>query len=354
MKPILILSNMYPDKLSPSHGIFVRNAEQLLLDAGEDVKRIVVAGRHANPLKKLAVYISFMFRALCVLMFTRRLIYIHFVAHSSVPLLLLSLFRRFEVVSHVHGGDVLPASYEPEWVRKVKKKLAARTLRLSKCIVVPSHYFKELVASEFDIAPDRIAVSPSGGVDTTFFGYMTPLHNDTPIFGYVGRLDKGKGVDTLLKALSLLQIDVKCQIVGTGSEAAHLQQLVGELGLADKVSFEGGKAQSDLPHYYQGFDWFVFPSEMQESLGLVGLEAMACGRPVIASMMAGMRDYMEPGKNALAFSVGDPVALAQAMGRAVQMPSEEYHAYCANAHNKALLFDAKVTDQGLQKILKEH
>jgi glycosyltransferase involved in cell wall biosynthesis len=107
------------------------------------------------------------------------------------------------------------------------------------------------------------------------------------VIGYVGRLVEQKGVDVLLRALALLQKDVRLMIVGEGPEREKLRTLAGELGISERAEFRPPTPQAELHHVFREMDALVLPSRTallwREQFGRVLIEAMACGVPVIGS-----------------------------------------------------------------------
>ena len=124
---------------------------------------------------------------------------------------------------------------------------------------------------------------------------------------FVGRIEPLKGVDTLIKAVSCLRIDVKqvtLAIIGgdpnespekMSREMTRLQKMCDDLCMGRMVLFLGKRAQDTLPYYYSAADVFVMPSHY-ESFGMVALEAMACGTPVIASQVGGLAFLIQDGE----------------------------------------------------------
>ena len=133
---------------------------------------------------------------------------------------------------------------------------------------------------------------------------------------YVGRLDPLKGVDRLITALSFLdhRQNLRLLIVGgDGSETAEfrsLQELSQNLGLENSVTFTGRVDHNDLPHYYSAADMLVLPSHT-ESFGLVGLEALACGTPVISTRVGAMDQIIRSNENGFLVNSADPRSLAE-------------------------------------------
>lgn len=133
---------------------------------------------------------------------------------------------------------------------------------------------------------------------------------------YVGRLDARKGVETLIRALRLLPEQASLDILGRGPQgyADRLRGLADELGLHDRVRF-GVAARDQLYERYRAADTVVFPSEWDEPFGLVPVEAMACGTPVVATGTGGSSEFLLDGINCLLCPPGDPVALAGVIQR---------------------------------------
>jgi glycosyltransferase involved in cell wall biosynthesis len=131
---------------------------------------------------------------------------------------------------------------------------------------------------------------------------------------YVGRMEPQKGVETLLRAVAELPSNVQLDLVGGGNEGyrAMLRDVVTELGLEQRVRFQTVN-RSDLAPRYVASDAVVFPSEWDEPFGLVPLEAMACGVPVVATGTGGSGEYLVDGGNCLLYPPGDVAALAGAL-----------------------------------------
>ncbi len=140
---------------------------------------------------------------------------------------------------------------------------------------------------------------------------------------YVGRLVPEKGVGTLVKAVARLPREATLEVVGHGhaSAVADLKALAAELGLNGRVTFSMASSRQELRSRYRGADVLVFPSEWPEPFGLVPLEAMACGVPVVATGTGGSGEYLEDGVNSLLFPPADPAALAAAVQRLADDPA---------------------------------
>jgi glycosyltransferase involved in cell wall biosynthesis len=133
---------------------------------------------------------------------------------------------------------------------------------------------------------------------------------------YVGRLDPVKGVDVLIAALAELP-DVTLRLVGSGNELyeSELRCQARSLDVHERVELVGPVDAELLPSIYADADAVIFPVRWQEPWGLVPLEAMAVGRPVIATSRGGATTYLRDGDNALLMAVDDPRSLAELVRR---------------------------------------
>jgi len=155
------------------------------------------------------------------------------------------------------------------------------------------------------------------------------LHPDDEVVLFVGRIEPLKGIDILLRAAMYL---VRCHyhprlrviIVGgdvskDGNELGRLRTLARSLNLADQVDFVGAQDQEVLPTYYSAADVCVVPS-FHESFGMVAIEAMSCGTPVVASRVGGMQYTIRDGETGFLVPRGDPVVFADRICRLLSQP----------------------------------
>ena len=160
------------------------------------------------------------------------------------------------------------------------------------------------------------------GIDPEIFPVVPPpVREWTWSVLYVGRLDVVKGVTTLARAMGGLPPEATLEVLGQGDPTipAMVKEIVGETHSGDAVRFSSCP-RSELAGRYREADVLVFPSEWDEPFGLVPLEAMACGIPVVATGTGGSAEYLRDGENCLLFPAGDPDGLAAAIRRLAEDP----------------------------------
>lgn len=349
---LLVVSNMYPSAAAPSYGVFVRNFCDQLEALGIEY-RLAVMRKSSGKLQKLFGYAGFYLKSFFCSLFGRYdAVYVHYASHSSPGVLLARKFRKFPIYTNCHGSDVIPENPGQEKMQKNTRAI----LSMSEKIVVPSEYFKRVVAEKYSTPEGKLFVCASGGVDTGLFRVLPdrPV-NEVFTMGFVGRLSAGKGWDTLLQACAELpDRDFRLVLVGDGPESAQMQHLLDELRLGDVVQRYGLLPQKDLARIYNEIDVFVFPTERKgESLGLVAIEAMACGTPVIASDYAAPAYYMVNGENGYTFPMGDAGSLAKALQAFRSLPEEKRAALRAGALATAQCYTRQSVTRVLEKILLE-
>lgn len=363
---ILLISNMYPNNKYPNYGVFVKNTEVLLGKMGHEVKKIILYKQPNKFLKLLGYikyYISIFFE---ILLHKYDIIYVHYAAHNSFPLLVLKeLKKNLTIYTNVHGSDIVP---ESDFQLKLQKYVK-RLLDISDKVITPSQYFKNLVNEKFKISKDKIDVFPSGGVNSAVFHTIKDkdpiykslgLDSENQYIGYVGRIDYQKGWDVLLEALHLLQKEgqlnkKKVIIVGSGRDYEKFNHLMNEYQLADKIIHYDMLPQNKLNEIYNCLNVFVFPTMRQgESLGLVGLEAMACGIPVIGSSIGGLLDYIHDGKNGLLFNTGDSKNLKEKMIQFFSFDQQKVQKMQEEAVHTAGQYDVERIKNRLHSIFLQH
>jgi len=152
------------------------------------------------------------------------------------------------------------------------------------------------------------------GVDVEQFTPDEGSPNDTLVALFVGRLDDGKGVPDLIKAVA--GVDIRLRIVGDGNRREEFQALASNHLEPGSYEFVGEVPHDEIHAEYQAADLFCLPS-YHESFGIVVLEAMACGLPVVTTCIDAIEEYAEDGENALLLEPGDVPAIETALRRII-------------------------------------
>jgi glycosyltransferase involved in cell wall biosynthesis len=183
-------------------------------------------------------------------------------------------------------------------------------------IVVNSRYMSRKIVNYYRIDPGKIVIIPNGVTLKRFLGWNRSYRlAGFPAILYVGGLREGKGVDILIRALVRIKSEhpkVKLHIVGTGSSSSYLKALSVQEGMERNVIFWGQADYFSIPKFYIGADICVFPSK-HEAFGIVILEAMASGKPVVASNAGGIPEIISDGENGILVKPDDPDALAESI-----------------------------------------
>ncbi|WP_163655307.1 glycosyltransferase family 4 protein [Listeria sp. PSOL-1] len=309
---IALISNMYPSKKFPAYGIFVKNQYQLL-EKDHEVTLIVMQ-KEPHHLRKLIAYIKHYLKIIWLLLFQNYdLVYVHYATHHAIPVLFVSLLRpKLRILVNVHGSDILPNTK----IQIILQFFSRHLFRRAQALVAPSLFFKLILVKNWHIPRKKIFVSPSGGINRAVFSPVQkkPI-KQAFMLGYVGRIDHGKGWDDVLygfyHAMETTDIKAKLIMVGNGAENEAKKALIKELQLEEQVICHDFLSHQELVEIYNQLDVFVFPTCKYESLGLVGLEAMACGVPIIGTKRGGLATYMKEDVNSLSYPAGNRQVLAE-------------------------------------------
>lgn len=198
-------------------------------------------------------------------------------------------------------------------------------------IVASTSTEKEQLENLYQASAKKIEIIPPG-VDLSHFYPIPPdeakefvgVPLDKRMLLFVGRIEPLKGIKTLLQAIGILrknnqmEDDLCLAVIGgeltdvngqETEEVKYLMKLRDDFGLEDMVTFLGKRNQDSLPYYYSAAEMVIMPSHY-ESFGMVALESMACGTPVIASLVGGLIHLVEDGVTGYHVPVEDPLALS--------------------------------------------
>lgn len=226
----------------------------------------------------------------------------------------------------IHGTDVNTAAKSRvlRWVTRFVTRNCGK-------ILTNSTYTRKILLSIDPSAEGKVEVIPMGVDVERFWSAQSDDHkqaSDTPSVLYVGRLIDWKGLDYLIEAFAIVSQRVpRVQLVigGEGPEEEKLKQQVKNLGLTESVHFVGFIENKELSRYYHDAAVFVLPSiqteGQTEGLGVVLLEAMACGTPVIGSDVGGIPDIIRDGWNGYLVKERSPHELAERIVALLENPA---------------------------------
>jgi glycosyltransferase involved in cell wall biosynthesis len=244
-------------------------------------------------------------------------------AHWLIPQGLAALFcrrvagRRVPVLCTLHGGDLF--GLDVGWANRLR---ASILMRLDALTVVSEAMRARVKALGRDLPED--AVIPMG-TDLTDRFTPDPAVRREPFLLFVGRLVRKKGVDLLLDAFACIadqHPDLTVVVAGDGPERAALEAQAGSLGIGGRVQFLGSVRNDHLPDLYRRATAAVFPfrqeaSGDQEGFGLVVVEAMGCGCPVICGAVTATREIVDHELTGLVCPPESPQALADGISRVI-------------------------------------
>ncbi len=232
-----------------------------------------------------------------------------------------------------------PAAFIHTMIRKYIERFS---LNQSQAIIVLSQFTKDKLIRSHHIPAHKINIVP-GAADTDYFH---PTSNklslrkefqipDKKFFLFTVRnLVPRMGLENLIKAMSLVQekgIPFHLVIGGDGILKNHLQNLIQARSLDQSIKLTGFLSKDHLLKYYQMADFFILPTVALEGFGLVTVEAMACGTPVLGTPIGGTKEILSQFDSSFLFADPSPESIAARIlekYRDFQYQSNEYHVLC--------------------------
>lgn len=334
---VLVVSHMYPHALNPTYGIFVQEEVREL--AKRCQVKVVSPTPWFFPLKifkkwyaytriplaetrsgievlyprtiafpkKIAFSLSGFTFFLSLLRCARvaekgfrfDLIHAHTVYPDGFAAVLAARALRRPVVITLHGSDV-----NVHFQHRIWRKLGLFALSRADQVIAVGEGLRRTVANKQVTNEDKITVIPNG-VDVSRFVPLPRvealkrlgLQSEGSKILYVGNMRQSKGIDYLLKAAKMLletfDHHIEFFLIGEGEYERQARLLAGKLGITHAVHFTGGKPNEEIPLWMNAGDVLVLPS-LSEGFGVVLIEAMACGRPVVATRCGGPEDIVTP------------------------------------------------------------
>lgn len=237
---------------------------------------------------------------------------------------LLNMLNDRPLVTHFHGPWALESGVEANKsvAVKVKKWLEQSVYKRSQQFIVLSQTFRDILHQEYQVPLEKINIIP-GGVDIDRFNInLSPLearsqlgwHQDRPIIFCIRRLAKRMGLENLVAAMAKVRTvypDILLYIAGKGELSTTLNTQISELELEDNVKLLGYIPDEQLPLCYRGADFSVVPTIALEGFGLIVVESLAAGTPVLGTPIGGIPEILKPFSEDLVFEGYLPDQLAR-------------------------------------------
>jgi len=263
------------------------------------------------------------------------LIHAHWIIPSGLLCSITKIVLKKKLIISVHGSDISLIKYP------FFKFIGKQILRIADTCTVNSTATKNSVLNVTRLSKEPTIIPM--GVDLNIFQPFenVKVNNNSikkPSILTVGRLDEKKGIKYLIDAMPKVTQkfpDAKLVIVGEGPEKDNLVNQIKMLSLEGNISMVGAVQNKELPKYYNKADLFVLPS-LEEGLGVVLLEAMACGTPVVGSNIGGIMDIITDKETGLLAQSENPKDIAD---KIIELFSDEW-------------MRQRVTENGL-KLIKE-
>lgn len=330
---IIELSYGCPSERFPLNGIFQFDQAKALQNAGENVIYVAIDMRSVRKWRRwgitfhivegMKVYeynipfgpifttIRDKLRKICFVRLMKRITKIY----------------GFPKVLHIHNCDVAYCASDyciknkipyvitehstPEDNNKKRKAIRKCIYTNAKHVIAVSKALKQQLSEVYGIYPNVIP----NIVDLSNFSYINSKKSDRPFcFVSAARIVQSKGIDILLKAFTIVlksNPEARLVILGDGAFLDNMKRLAKDLGILKSVTFKGEYKRCDFSDQLSKSDCFVLPSRT-ESFGIVYIEALACGTPVIATKCGGPEDFINK-NNGILVPIDDIDALTEAM-----------------------------------------
>ncbi|MCS6844988.1 MAG: glycosyltransferase [Caldilineales bacterium] len=315
------------------HQVLVLTAHEPGLARREIVQGVEVARVPALHLHKVHQDLHVPVRASSVVQqvferFRPQIVHVHDPSPLSEAAMRQARRLHIPVLATHHVGPAVTSPYlrtkNPllnEVAAKAVWRVLIRHLTRADQVVVPSAYSASMLAAHGLQKPIRVIPCgvqldrfyPDPALDRQAVRLAYGLDVDKTLFLYVGRIDIEKRLDLVVRALALAADDaVQLAIAGSGTEEASLRRLAEQLGVSHQVRFLGQVPHDALPALLNAADVFVMPGD-SESFSMATLEAMACGKPILAVAAGAVPQLVSHGVNGYLYEPHQPESAAHAM-----------------------------------------
>jgi glycosyltransferase involved in cell wall biosynthesis len=271
------------------------------------------------------------------------LLHVH-VAHAGTPEVgaLVARLRGIPFVAHVHI-DAAPTTWMGTLLAPYQKYVLSRVFRQAAAVVVPTESYRALLIEKYRLDPDRVRVLANGTHMPPRYVEAQPASDLSvrPVrLASIGRIAKEKNLELLIDAVANLvsheHLDVELEIVGNGPMEDQIAKYVRDRGLESRVRLVGLREGDELIEAFDRAD-IVMMTSLADSFGMVLVEAMARGVPVIAPNITGVRDVVVDGTTGLLVE-HTVQSVSDAVLRIVREPGLREH-LIAGAHAQRVRYE---------------
>lgn len=255
--------------------------------------------------------------------------------HATHAMMVRPLLDETPHVVHFHGPWALESQAAGEGFGRawIKKQMERRVYRSADRLITLSQAFRRVLIDQYRADPRKVCVVP-GGIDTDAFDSSVDRAEarrrlgwsaDEPTLLTVRRLTPRMGLETLLEAMPRVletHARVRLYIGGKGPMQAQLMSQIEAMGLQDRVTLLGFVPAEQLPLAYAAADLSVVPTRSLEGFGLVCLESLAAGTPVMVTPVGGLPEVVSDLNQDMVFGGSDANCIAEGLTRALSRPEE--------------------------------
>jgi glycosyltransferase involved in cell wall biosynthesis len=280
------------------------------------------------------------------------------VSHHSAPLFKIAIIyinimlRRIKTIAYAHANAYDICDGDKKSFLYIKKIIHRTAFNMSDATVAISESVRESLINYLGVKENKIHVIYNGVSLKKFEPIYKKMTDNKVNFIYVGRLIKYKGVQSILKALALIdeEVNFNIKIVGDGSYRLQLQNLSKELGLEERVEFCGNRR--DVPELLGKSDVFIHMPVWEEGFGITVVEAMAAGKICIVSNSGALSELITDEKNGFLVEKGNVEELASKIKEVTyKLSNDEIKKIRENAVNKAKEFSIEEYTDNLDDLI---
>lgn len=329
MMKVLFATTMYPSSYKPFSGIFIQDHIKLLSEKYKIQPMVVTGGgSNQNVLTIIKKYFLFLLKTFWFSTVQKiDVIHAHFSYPTGFLTVISSLFNSAPLVLTIHGSDVNGVNRHPFSIKFWANKF---TLSVAKSIIAVSDDLKNRIIQVYQIQPDKIHVIDMGVNTKTFCHIDEPsmyqVNSPMVKFLFVGRYVNVKGFQFIIEAIQQIvgedpTAQFKCISIGSGKNEKQYQNAIHDYNLDQFFEWVGPKNQIEIAEWMNQVDAVIVPS-ISEGFGLVALESLACGTPVIGSTVGVLPTIISDGINGLLIEPGNTKNLAEKMKLII---NKEFH-----------------------------